>query len=137
MIVQIKKQNILLVPDMYYIGHCVSCDKAMGAGLAKTLRQTYPGIINGSLIHPNIGDVEIVGRIINIYTKSRYFHKPTYQNFTLAIHSLVSTCISNNIKYLAIPKLGCGLDRLNWDKVYDIITSLFQYVNIEILVCTL
>lgn len=41
------------------------------------------------------------------------------------------------IQYLAMPKIGCGLDRLQWGKVREIIKDVFNDVNIEILVCSL
>ena len=34
---------------------------------------------------------------------------------------MVGMCKEFNIKYLAMPKIGCGLDRLQWGKVKEII----------------
>ena len=38
---------------------------------------------------------------------------------------------------LAMPKIGCGLDRLDWDEVYDIICEVFEDTDVEILICEL
>ncbi len=43
----------------------------------------------------------------------------------------------NKTKYLAMPKIGCGLDKLQWSKVREIICDVFKDVDIEILVCYL
>ena len=43
--------------------------------------------------------------------------------------------ITNKIKYVAMPKIGCGLDRLQWGKVREIINETFKDLDIEILVC--
>lgn len=41
------------------------------------------------------------------------------------------------IKYLAIPRIASGLDRLQWAKVREIIKEVFDDMDIEILVCRL
>jgi len=46
-------------------------------------------------------------------------------------------CVQENIKYLAIPKIGCGFDRLSWGKVREILNKTFKGTDIEILVCSL
>lgn len=33
---------------------------------------------------------------------------------------------------LAMPKIGCGLDRLNWDDVSYLIQDIFKDIDIEI-----
>ena len=38
-------------------------------------------------------------------------------------------------KKIAMPVIGCGLDRLDWSKVSDIIKDVFSDTDIEILVC--
>ena len=44
-------------------------------------------------------------------------------------------CKANNIKKVAMPVIGCGLDKLKWDKVSKIIKNIFKDIDIEILVC--
>ena len=43
--------------------------------------------------------------------------------------------INNNIKQIAMPMIGCGLDRLNWIRVSYIIQKIFSETDIEIVVC--
>ena len=45
--------------------------------------------------------------------------------------------IENDIKFIAIPKLGCGLDRLQWGLVRNNIEFVFKDTDIKILVCHL
>lgn len=42
-----------------------------------------------------------------------------------------------NIKELYIPKIGCGLDRLNWNEVENMLISVFKDMDIVITVVTL
>ena len=44
---------------------------------------------------------------------------------------------NKNIKKLVMPKIGCGLDRLSWDKVEPMIQEIFKDLDIEIVVCYL
>jgi hypothetical protein len=75
---------------------------------------------------------------IHLVTKERYFHKPTYLSLTTALEDMNRTWLRmhNDIK-LAMPKIGCGLDKLEWDKVKEIILSVFGKTDFEILVCSL
>ena len=42
-----------------------------------------------------------------------------------------------NVTKLAMPWIGCGLDRLNKDEVYNIICEVFEDMDIEIVICEL
>jgi hypothetical protein len=46
-------------------------------------------------------------------------------------------CEELDITKLAMPLIGCGLDKLEWANVKDIIEDVFNDMNIEILVCIL
>lgn len=43
----------------------------------------------------------------------------------------------NEIMSIMMPKIGCGLDQLNWERVSDIISEVFTDSDISITVCTL
>lgn len=45
-------------------------------------------------------------------------------------------CLEQGITELAMPRIGCGLDRLKWEKVSVIIQNTFAETDIEIVVCT-
>ena len=46
-------------------------------------------------------------------------------------------CIEEDIKALVMPKIGCGLDRLQWPKVREILERILGDMDIDILVCIL
>ena len=55
-----------------------------------------------------------------------------------ALTMMREVCIYSNITKVAMPTIGCGLDRLSWNRVRDIIINKFSAMdNIEILVCIL
>jgi O-acetyl-ADP-ribose deacetylase (regulator of RNase III) len=46
-------------------------------------------------------------------------------------------CEEHDVKKLAMPWIGCGLDRLDWNKVREMIKRTFQETNIELTIYTL
>lgn len=71
-------------------------------------------------------------KVINMITKKKYWNKPTYESFTIALKEVRDICIARGIKYLAMPKIECGLDRFQWGKVREIIQEIFKNLDIEI-----
>ena len=68
-------------------------------------------------------------------TKERSFHKPTIITIRLALEKMKRICLEHNIKKIAMPVIGCGLDRLNWNNVSEQIKGVFTDTDVEILVC--
>ena len=46
-------------------------------------------------------------------------------------------CLENGIDKIAMPRIGCGLDRLEWFVVEDMIKEIFQDTSIEIVIYVL
>jgi len=61
--------------------------------------------------------VEGRGFVYYLITKERYFQKPTYDSFKSALQDMKNHMVKYKMTALDIPKLGCGLDKLNWSKV--------------------
>lgn len=75
--------------------------------------------------------------IFYLVTKIRYFHKPTYESLYFSLIRLKQFCICLNVKKLAMPKIGCGLDRLNWVRVKNLMGLVFDNSDVEIIVYSL
>lgn len=143
-----NKLDLFKLPLDYTLVHCISEDCAMGAGIAKTFNKKYPNMKNELLNKLKENDLKyptaILYResadkhnVINMITKERYFYKPTYKNFEKALSGVITLCLSQDIKKIGMPQIGCGLDRLKWDKVKVIIEEKFENLDIEIEVCYL
>lgn len=129
-------------PQGYYLAHCISGDYALGAGIAKKFNEVYNmryklfrdfAIPDGKKF-ANVGRALLVDNVFNLVTKERCFHKPTYDSLYDALVSMKEQCEDFDITKIAMPLIGCGLDRLNWDSVKDIIEDVFEDTDIEILV---
>lgn len=146
MIIEERKMNLFDCECDAYI-HCISQDCAMGKGIAKTFKKEYP-YMKRALIK-DISETKseypfsiiYFGRekpnVINMVTKEKYYHKPTYESFSSALSDVKCICEYFNFKTIAMPKIGCGLDRLEWDKVKRMIEEMFKDMNINIIVCYL
>ncbi|WP_044642488.1 macro domain-containing protein [Risungbinella massiliensis] len=133
-----EQKNLFSMPEEYYLAHCISADAKMGAGIALEFRKKFqldPLQVLANIKLLEIGKCYPMGRTFNLVTKIRYWHKPTYSNLKEAILSMKNYCLERDLTYLAIPKLGCGLDRLKWQKVKGIIEEVFQDTQMEIVVC--
>lgn len=103
--------------------------------MKKKLQIKYPDYINEWHSKEYIGDCILEGHVLNLITKGRYFQKPTYQSMRLALEVMKRICGEEGIYMIAMPIIGCGLDKLSWDKVAKIIKDLFMDTDVEILVC--
>jgi len=139
------KKDLFDVPSKYYLAHCINGSYNLGAGIAKTfrdrlfmqskLRSMYP--IEEGEQAKYIGKALPVGNVFNLVTKAFHYDKPTYETLYSALKSMHEQCKVLGIKHLAMPKIGCGLDRLDWDKVSAMIKEVFSDLDIDILVCYL
>lgn len=137
------KKDLFEVPANYYLAHCINGNYTLGAGIAKIFRdnmdmqfrlaQKYP--IRDGEQSRYIGKALLVGRVFNLVTKAYHYNKPTYESLRSALKDMHDQCARLEIKYLAMPRIGCGLDRLDWSKVSVMIREIFSDLDIEILVC--
>ena len=109
----------------------------MAAGVAKDFVKKFPAIKQLKKTPFPPGSCVLIDRVFNLITKKVYYGKPTYESITASIIEMKKICVLQNIKYLAMPKIGCGLDRLSWGKVREIIQNVFNDTDIEIVVCSI
>lgn len=70
--------------------------------------------------------------VFYLVTKERYFYKPTMSSLESSLRAMRDLCIKNDVHQLAMPRIGCGLDKLNWDQVSRLIQRVFAEDDIEI-----
>lgn len=69
-----------------------------------------------------------------MFTKYKYYHKPTYYSLRQTLLDMKEQCIALDITKLAMPKIGSGLDKLEWEKVQSLIHEVFEDTNIYIVI---
>lgn len=138
--------NLFHVDPRYTLVHCISLDCEMGAGIALEFRNRYPKMKESLLecIKENETNYPTAilyktsleeNDVINMITKEKYFHKPTLRDFSKALDDVVKICTLYKINKLAMPIIGCGLDKLKWTDVKALILTKFKDIDIDILVC--
>jgi len=139
MILKKEQRDLFSVPHGYYFAHCISGDFALGAGIAvkfnelynmrKKLKNTVDYIPDNCAI--------LIDNVFNLVTKRKCYHKPTYASLRESLEDMIETIETLEIEKIAMPQIGCGLDKLDWNIVKEIIEDVFEDIDIEILVCYL
>lgn len=140
----------------FMMAHCISEDFALAGGIAREFDERfemkgrlvthtdftldYAGTWrhNGArAIEIEVADLNCRQDIIvyNLVTKLRVNHKPTYHDLECALVDLRNKMVTGRKKKLAIPKIGCGIDGLEWKKVRQLIWEVFVHTDIQIKVC--
>ena len=140
-----KIADLFQMPNDYYLAHCISADFGMGRGIVvefnkrfnmkQKLQKNFPDYVNEWHKYEYQGACILMDSVLNLITKERYYDKPTYKSIESALYNMRDVCFANNIKKVAMPTIGCGLDRLEWPRVRQIIQKIFEDTDIEIVVC--
>lgn len=137
-----ENRNLLDVPQGYYLAHCITGDFSLGAGVAKKIDSTFNMkeklhrfFTPGAKYH--LGDALLVDNIFNLVIKSDSTKKAKYKRLRATLEDMKDQMEDNMITKIAIPKLGCGHEGMDWDRVKGIIEEVFANTDVEILVCSL
>lgn len=119
------------------LAHCVSADLKMGRGIACHFKSRYGGVdelksqdglAKGGCVFLKREDQYI----FYLITKERYWHKPTYDTLKQSLLKMREHCQTYEIENLSMPRIGAGLDRLQWERVLELIRNVFEKEAINI-----
>ena len=80
-----------------------------------------------------IAVLEDEGRYIYyLVTKKLSTGKPILEDLVSSLEKMREHCTEHGVKCLAMPRIGCGLDRLEWRKVKPKIEEIFSGLDISI-----
>ena len=127
-----KNGDVFTAGEDFYLAHCISQDCKLGAGIAVQFNKRFELKYKLSRITVANPDCVLVGRIFNLVTKEKYWLKPTYETLKQSLEKMKTICLEKGIKKVAMPKIGSGLDKLNWNKVEQQIADLFKDTDLEI-----
>ena len=144
------KDGDLLSSTCNVICHQVNCQGAMGAGIAKTIKERYPRVFEQFLIKhrvdgSHLGDIDIImvndnpkKFVVNMYSQDNYLPRTVrhtdYDAFRTCIKKIKKQI--SGYKKTCVPKLefkigfpygiGCGLAGGDWNIVSKIIEDEFS-----------
>ena len=126
------------------LGHAVSADMRMGAGIAYDFKREFGGIQELFMQKILPGGVAILERdverdgvmdtrfIYNLVTKIRYHDKPQLSVLRASLDEMRKHARDNGVTRICLPMLGAGLDQLRWTDVYAALDQVFGNTEIYI-----
>ena len=118
------------------LAHCVSRDLKMGKGIAKLFRQKFGRLEELEKANAKVGEIIVLknGRqfIYYLVTKEKYDDRPTYEDLRKTLTKMRDHAEIHDVIGISMPKIACGLDRLSWDIVQQMIRNVFYVTNINI-----
>lgn len=125
----------------------VNTDGVMGAGLAKSLKSVYPGMFAGYRDACQRGALRIgsvwtyptghprLRYVVCLPTKRHWRNDSQIDDIYKGLLALRDEIEHLHLPSIAVPALGCGLGRLPWEPVRDVIYTVLngmQSVAIEL-----
>lgn len=131
----IEKKNI-------FVAHSISNDWALGKGVAKLLdkefgiKKYYYNNFEKTKV-TNVFCTNIGFPLYNLITKEHFWDKPTYNSMINTLMNLKISIIENKLNNyeLIMPKIGCGLDKLDWVIIKSIIENILLDTVPNIAIC--
>uniref|UniRef100_A0A3Q0QSS4 O-acyl-ADP-ribose deacylase 1 n=1 Tax=Amphilophus citrinellus TaxID=61819 RepID=A0A3Q0QSS4_AMPCI len=133
--------NLFSCPKDESLAHCISEDCRMGAGIAVRFKQEFQGVTELKEQKKLTGQCAVLKRrgrfVYYLITKKKASQKPTYDSLRQSLEDMKSHCLKNQVTRISMPRIGCGLDRLEWARVSEILEQVFDHTDISITVYSL
>lgn len=123
---------------------CISADIACGQGIAVEFNRHFDTrnklreYFGSMLFSWDLGDHGFslyCTPVLNLVTKRRYFDKPTETTLKNSLRDAANTCKELDIHKIAMPRIACGLDRMDWQtQVKPAIMEAFSETDVDITV---
>lgn len=138
MIKFLKGQNIFDA-DVEALVNPVNCMGELKGGLAAQFRDRFPGLeeeysrrCREGLIKPGEPWIFIADddtKIINLPVKEHWMNHSKLEWIDKGLDRVADICEEEEINSIAIPALGCSLNRLRWEDVRYLIESIFEEMS--------
>ena len=130
--IYIIQGDIFGAPHSYSFGQCISKDTRWGMfkGIAVDFLKYFPSlrVLRERVVTLGTAEPVIVGErvIYNLISKPTYWSKPTLSCLRDCIISMHMHACDNEVKDVAIPLIGAGLDGLDFNgEVFPILKEVF------------
>ena len=127
----IGTSDILIVSGQWFDKQKYLCNE-----ISFFCRQNFKNV--GALVEQGarVGHIAVLeheGRYIYyLVTKKYSTEKPRLEDLFSSLEKMRDHCAEHGVKYLAMPRIGCGLDRLEWKDVKPKIEEVFSRLDISI-----
>jgi O-acetyl-ADP-ribose deacetylase (regulator of RNase III) len=119
--------------------HCVSEDMAMGKGIAVQFKKRFGKVAELKAQQSRTGSAAVLEKpdcpgafVYYLVTKARYFHKPTLASVRQSCEWMRDHAVLHNVGCIALPRIACGLDGLQWLEVKDMLIDVFSLTSVKL-----
>jgi len=144
MIKYIEFGNIFEIDGVFNYAHGCNCAGAMGKGIAVQFKSKFPEMYNqykkkckegdfalGDVFEYNYGS----GFVFNLGTQISWKTSARIDAIENSLDKMLLFCSKNNVKKIALPKIGAGLGNLKWIDVKLVLERISEkYPDIELFV---
>ena len=74
--------------------------------------------------------------ICKLVIEERFYDKPNPSTLSKTLEAMKIHASMNGVSTIAIPKVGCGLDQMNWQEVVELLRDVIAYAEVQIVVYT-
>ena len=135
-----EKKGDLFSTEVNNFAQCISSDLAMNKGIVVEFNKRYGGRENIRqklrMMELKVGDVGVVSHhgstLFNLVTKPTWRGSPTLATFRRSLAELARQCQQRGVRELAMPRIGCGLDGLEWNSVRGLIEEAFVDSDVHV-----
>lgn len=135
-----RQVDMLSLPVYYHIAFAIPADLSFGSTTARQIDAFYglrdklkkavekyedecEDLETGWL---KAGDTICIENIFVMFTTNKKYQRPTLDTIRSCVRDIAEECYENKIRYLAMPRVGCGHGHLNWDAVKEAILDEFD-----------
>jgi len=147
--------DLFTSPADMALAHCVSTDFKMSKGIAVQFRDRYKHVDYLLSLNKKVGQMaclyaeslandekESTSKFLHRYvyylvTKKFYYGKPTYVTLRQSLENMKEHMNLHGVTKLAMPRIGCGLDGLEWERVQVMLQEVFADESIDLYVYTM
>ncbi len=129
--------NIMGVPQGYYLAQGISRDLNFKVGLPAVFEKQYnmAAKLKRNYTDIELGKALLVDNVFNLVAKDSSYDFPDRDMLMDAIINMRDQMETNMVTKLAIPKICCGRNGLDWDDVKSMFEFIFDDSDVQILVC--
>ena len=135
-----RQVDLLSLPVYYHIAFAIPADLSFGSTTARQIDAFYglrdklekavekyedecEDLETGWL---KAGDTICIENIFVMLTTNKKYQRPTLETIRNCVRAIAEECYENKIRYLAMPRVGCGHGHLDWDVVKEAILDEFD-----------
>ena len=135
-----RQVDMLSLPVYYHIAFAIPADLSFGSTTARQIDAFYglrdklkkavekyedecEDLETGWL---KAGNTICIENIFVMFTTNKKYQRPTLDTIRSCVRDIAEECYENKIRYLAMPRVGCGHGHLDWDVVKEAILDEFD-----------